>query len=383
MIKTDRSRIIQFQRSPRTRWKGYHEGPHKMGWVKNTPKPALQYGSLAHDGLDRLILGNPIDQVVADLDSAARIMDWGSQLRHDEARSLLEAHLRVAAITAIPALLEEYAVEDTEREEELQLSPGILLMARTDAVLRHRETGDYYVGSWKTKASYDRRAVQSHLHDSQGISEPLAVEARIGKPVMGVQLMILIKGRPKRMDDPGEQGILQNSLVYGWTNGREWAHSYNWSCKDSHDKCMGWAKHRLGKGWEQVPVATCFPDGVRGWINSILTGEIQPLSNENEGFFNQWVTLPPPILRPRWERERWVKQVEFQESTIGHDVEMCHEHPECLNECFPQYEHSCNYPGECEFVECCWRQQDVENMEEMGFVPREPNHPNELTVEGE
>ena len=75
----DRSRVEQFQRCPRSRWLGYHEGPERLG-VQGARKPLpLVVGGSVHVGLQHLLLGHgeqaAVDAALADLQSYAERLE--------------------------------------------------------------------------------------------------------------------------------------------------------------------------------------------------------------------------------------------------------------------------------------------------------------------
>lgn len=377
---TDRTRIIDFQRCPRRRYWRYHFD--QTGIEPQLTAKALTTGKLTHEGIDRLILGNDPDNTIADILDLAEGEFTAETPGRIEQLWLIEALLWAFHVRGLPQLQAQYEIIDTEREEELPLSEGLTLMARTDAILKEKETGDIYLGSWKTTATYDQRKELYQRHDMQGISEPLAVEHRLKQPVVGVQMVYLVKGWEKKQDDGSTQ--LQSELVYGYMKDDTWAHSYNWTCKEPHDKCPGRANHRLGKGWEKYPINTCYSGGIKQWICDISQDLIQSNAQESSTFLDKYIIMPPPLNRSELERARWKNQTICQEKRLEKGLEMVKAYNSTpgdlafvMDEYFPLYEHSCEYPGRCPFWDLCHLPSSEVSPYERGFKPRDPNHPQE------
>jgi hypothetical protein len=381
MNYTDRSRILSYQRCPRSRFWEYHY--RGCGIVPDKPSEHLAIGSMLHEGLERLILGQSLTDVLEDLRPLQ--MDWPETWT--EARWQIDALLTAFSLAGLEKLNSAYEILETEREDQLPLTPLLTLMTRTDALVEDRSSGDLYIASYKSAGSYDQRKEEYHRHDLQGITEPLSVQHRLGRQVEGVQMVYLIKGiRKKSVDlETGEETKrFGSALLYGYNleGTDEWAHSYEWTCESPHDVsrgkgCSGGTAHRLGKGWKKLPVATCYPGGVVGWVNSIHDGQIQSNARETEQFLDRYIVIPPPICRDQEEMKERIEEITFQEDMLD---TICRENlmtKELAAKVFPRYEHSCTYPSICKFHSLCWGSTKETDPLNCGFRLRTPNHPSE------
>lgn len=404
-FKTDRSRVIAMQRCPRSRYWGYHY--KAQGLTPKKRNPNFLVGSYVHSGIDRLVLGNPLDTVLADLkneydtEADALTLDVQENEQMDDAKKeawwIITACLIAFEKVGKAALLADYSVFETEREEMVELAPGLDFMARTDAILKKRDDGDTYIGSWKTAATYDKRRQQDHAHDMQGVSEQAAVQPRLGH-VMGVQMVHLIKGRKEAQRDENDNITsyrLANALIYGWrrwnsaANGWQWAHSYWWRCSEPHPTsgkptkagppmCEGSKKHRLGIDYDRITIAEEYPGGQLQWIEDIDTGLVQPEAIETPELIARYVVVPPPLFRHDWELANWREQTIAQEDSV-HDalkIQPIYDPNTFLNHHFPQFTHSCTYPSRCPFYPICW-ENIGEPLESGLYEMRKPNHPQE------
>jgi hypothetical protein len=399
------------QRCPRSRYWGHHY--QGTGITPKKRNPAFLVGSYVHKGIDSLVLAQPLSDVLDalktefDAEVAQLTLDVMESEQMDEAKKeawwLITAALIVFERTGKPQLLADYDVFETEREETVELAPGLDFMARTDAILVKREDGDIYIGSWKTAASYDKRRQQDHAHDMQGVSEQAAVEPRLGK-IMGVQMVHLIKGRKEAVKDENDNTVgykLANALVYGWRrwnsseNHWQWAHSYWWRCSEPHVKsgkptkagppmCEGGKKHRLSDDYERAAIAEEYPGGQLQWIEDITAGHIQPDAQETAELIGRYVVVPPPLFRHDWELRNWKEQTISQEYTVKGSLDLLEKlvdpnsQATLLNRAFPQFTHSCTYPSKCPFYAACW-DNIGEPLESGLYEIRKPNHPQEVS----
>jgi hypothetical protein len=311
-----------------------------------------------------------------------------------EQMRLAEGLLRCFAKVTLPRLLEEFEVLEVEREEdEIIAGPDIMtgkywdmnikpvfelrLMGRVDALVRERSSGDLYLWSFKTTATWDKRKDKSAEHDQQGLSEAWLVEQRLGEKVMGVQMIHLVKGR--RAEHPKGSGrwITFSPLIRGYrrpgTVGTEYAHSWEWDDGDG--------SHRLGGKWERFDVWTEYVGGVKQWIEDLDAMVIQPQApSPLEG----QILTPMPYFRQPEDMQNWLEQTRAQELRIEESKgllggQVTHD-PLWLNAHFPQHRHACHYPGDCQFLRLCFGSEDY-RRDPVGtgdFKVRELNHPIEV-----
>lgn len=374
----DRSRLETYQRCPR---RGYWNYLYKGRGVALQQRPLpLAFGGATHLGLQRLLetgdVGVAVTAALSEFEEQCRTRGLELNAREDqysvfkEHAALLEALLRSWAIVRLPSFLAEYEVVDLEREEEYEIAPGIVLMARADGVLRQRGTGDLFVLSFKTTKQYGLWRDQEARTDIQGISELVAVESRTGERVQGIQMEYLVKGA--RQEWPRGSGIYQvnNPLIRPWFGPMGYAHSWDWDDADGH--------HTLGSKYRKVPIWEKMP--IAEWIDKLASSEIQPEAGE---CLSKYVVSPLPYLRNRDEIESWKTQVVPQARQILVNKEIVEQDDtlqfhEKLDLFFPQYRHSCNYPTRCPYTDVCFGPCGPEPEESGKYVWREPHHEREV-----
>ena len=398
---TNRSQIVEAQRCPRKRWWSQFSlpapcqcgrkpsCPHCLGTGTVTgieplrQRAPLLLGRAVHRALDYLLqngLGGLEEAVsLAHAMYEAELEGRGLDLKVSEEQAYVaseqmalgEALVRLAALRVVPRLLDRYHVVWTERALEAPLAEGVTLWGRVDALLREKSTGDLYLLSWKTKggASLDERATEDAQHDDQGLSETWLVEewlegqrGDLPTQTSGVIMVWLLKG--DRREQPKGSGQWQQSspLIRAYrrfndAGEAEWAHSWYWEHNGS--------RHTLGKGWERLDAWT-MEGGVKGWIDRLATGTVQPLAPSP--LDTQFVVSSPYYRQPH-DINDWVSQATGQEAEAG--LLASSGHPMWF---FKQHRHSCSYPSRCEFYDLCWsaphkREDPLGN----GFVRRGPH----------
>ena len=288
-----------------------------------------------------------------------------------EQADLAEALVRLLHMRVVPAMLREgwtIPPEWLEREIRKPLSSGIDFMARVDGLLVRED--EEAVLSWKTAASVDKRKLKDARIDMQGLSESWALESVLGHYPLGVQMVYVVKGR--RLPDrkiPG-QWNQHSPLIRGWQfkGDDNWAWAFEWQESDSLSGEI--ATKRLGKGWHPMTVSEDYPGGIQQWMWDLDKGMIQPEAGD---CLDQQFVLPVPQFRKPADIERWVKQVTAQEMLVAMNSATGAEY---LDNCFPQYTHSCEYPSHCGFSELCWEDGIADDPLGSGLYQiRVPNHP--------
>src|SRR5215472_9078274 len=161
-IEIDRSRIIEFQKCPRARYLAYH---HLGTGLQRTRKSLpLQFGSAFHEGAEHLLQGNVEEAVLRAFLFLEQALNGGTSFDGEEPKNvedamrygreeqmaLVEALLRGWHLYEGKEFLEQFEVISVEEEGRAELTEGLTLMFRPDAVVRERATGDCFVISWKT-----------------------------------------------------------------------------------------------------------------------------------------------------------------------------------------------------------------------------------------
>ena len=423
---TSRSRRLEHERCPRSRYL-LHEA-FGTGYELVRQSVPLATGSADHLIFALLLRGHSpqeaIGQVLTSYDElcASRglnVKELEDQSRvYQEQRALIEALGRLAALRAIPALLTTYEVLEVEKLDEVTLwedlddSPEHYATARRgiwrsipDALLRHRESGDLYILSWKTSAELPRDS--DARTDMQGLSETWALEQRLDQAgmkqhartpdevrelvalpakVRGVQMAYLLKGRKISAKDDAQEGATGKSwrhnspLIWGYRDQSfppKFAWSRDWRCSAPHPmrkskwypsgECSGDGRlHRRGDDWTSFAVWEAM--GIHEWLQMLNAGEVTP---EAGSALDSCWALPVPNFRPQDQVERWYRQTVAQERQVARDLEfireyeanvqdpdfLWHRYQERLDELFPQHtEKWCNdtYGSRCPAWEICW-----------------------------
>src|SRR5271156_3225349 len=215
-METDRSRMLSYQRCPRERYLAYHH--LGTGLQKKSKGLPLQFGSAFHEGCEVLLTLNPREYLCTnppttnvDLavqrahnflreqfdnhaisfdnetpDDIQKAMEYGQE----EQMALAEGLLRGWWVYEGEAFLENFEVIEVEQEGRATLAGSVqgqcpncrdnscykhdndlVLMFRPDALVRDKQSGDLYVISWKTCATFQKRNIDQAKHDMQSISE--------------------------------------------------------------------------------------------------------------------------------------------------------------------------------------------------------------------
>lgn len=431
-VHTDRTRLLEFQRCPRARWYGYEYGSRGLTPVRMSIP--LATGLQVHEGLAHLLL-NPVDvdgavhvavhgydQMVADRGLHAGFGD-DADFAHHEQRALVEGLIQAYAVRQLPQVLECYEVVEVEQENLLPMGVvqmrgekrPLLWMARADALLIERESGDLYVLSFKTAATYDHRREAEAGHDVQGLSEIAAIEGRLNgwsdalqadpgahvpawfrklweandrraPGLMGVRMEYLLKG--ERREDRCSPGhwVQYSPLIRAWRRpdvnpgggGFEYAWKYEWR---EEDRLTGDLRtRRLGRGWEPFNVWECAEvGGVKGWIELLAADKVQP--EAGDCLAEQFVA-PLPYFRQQADIEDWIEQAAAQEARVARasaavdGAASAAEQRSLLNTYFPQHRRSCDWPRACPFQAICFGSDQIA-ADPVGsglYTWREPHH---------
>lgn len=432
---TSRSAIELFQSCPRSRYYQYiYDG---SGVVPASANIFLSTGSAVHKGceiLATLCRNNnstiPIDRKVYTkwvngaieqaLDYYKSLVENGisgkgtgeneeqKEYIYNEQISLVEGLIRAWALKELPKLAKYYIIKDIELEEVSKL-PGpqnILLQGKADLVLATRDNGDIYIYSLKTIKGFDWRAEKSYRSDLQGLTEVWLAENRfkehnqivdsicelaskvnvslelpkLPNRVSGVKFCFLIKGeRREDKDDKGEgTGFYRtySPLISGYRKfeAGEIQYAHSWYYPKPENKS---GKSILGKGWEKFYVwENKEVGGVKGWINKLAKGDIQPSCGD---ILKESVVTPTEYMRSQVEMEEGIREIANQEGMVWDFIKALAIGEMDISETFPKFRKSCFYPQDCQFVRVCHKGEMVEQLMESGeMVRRVPHHEMEL-----
>jgi hypothetical protein len=395
-MEIDRSRIIAYQQCPRQRYLGYHI--HGTGLQRKSKALPLQFGSAFHEGVEGLLLHEKVEEGVIRAhdfledvfaahqigfdnetpDDVQKAMEYGKE----EQMALAEGLLRAWWAYEGKSFLENFEVLEVEQEGRAVLSDDLVLMFRPDALVRDRQSGDLYIVSWKTCATFGPRNVNQARHDMQSMSEVWGKEEVLKDREMehwrieGVLYKWIVKGSRRKDNYDGlyKQG---SHLIYGWqklgTGGgddAEWSWAYEFTTEEGKTS-------RLGKGWKKVPIWREYPGGVKQWIEDLSKGEVFPRGVDTLGsVFPQAL----PVERREDEVESWKRQVVMQELDVADSVDRMsspeyahHSERHRLDVLFPQWTHSCHSYSGCPFIPICWEGAAAEPGEL--YQIRTANHP--------
>ena len=481
-LYTDRSRVISYQRCKRQRWHEYHQDG--IGIVPARQSVALTVGGCFHSAVAMLLLNCTLanreqwrtveeaavsiglrefnDQADAGLDvemgeALPRIAqdatvfqtqiemqvptggaEYDAYLRAEQA-CLLEALVRCWARRGLPRLLAEYEVLEVEREGKWLLAEGVTqtveclwFLSRPDALLRHRQSGDLVLQSFKTTGAMDARKLRDAERDMQGLSEGVEVEQRLARwwellqlsgeemdshsaeidkasrdmsqsmidwlsdlttppRITAIRYEYILKGeRDKRSRVAKalsarvgfEARIQQSPLCYLWVKpgmtaaDTEIAHSFGWTDASGKERKLAWQSWNQAPVWEHTTVGA--------WIDLLDAGTVQPEAGRD--ILSEQLVPPVTVFRQEDDLRDMVEQVEAQEVQVARDMAYVQEIDDesekrsRLNQRFPQTRTACSYPGECAYVPICFGGADI-RRDPMGsgkYKARVPNHPTEL-----
>jgi hypothetical protein len=257
-----------------------------------------------------------------------------------------------------------------------------------DALLRERASGDLYLLSWKTTATFGRRNLDAALVDMQGYSEAWALRQRYEwtGEIAGIQMVYLVKGTWK--EAPKEESLALGltdaewaagrrikktgtPLLYGWMDGGfppAFASESLWKCSSPHPmrkskwyptgECPGDGRqHRLGDGWKQF--AAYRDMSVQDWLDLLKGGGVQ---GGTESLAAAWA-MPLPVVREPEKQEAWLRQAQAQETQISLSLQRMEniiaegrhpiDNPE-VDAQFPQHTGSCGkWNRRCDAWEIC------------------------------
>lgn len=345
------------------------------------------------------------------------------QYTFNEQTALVEAFIRIAATHWFPQLLERFRIVTIEKEMSFPLTNGdgfeVIQSARIDLAIQEIETKDIYLVNYKGYRSFDARTAKAASHDTQGLSESWAFEQflrgkGIDKRVMGVKMLYFVKGYRKETKRGSGNFEQASPLIRGWRrlgeDGPEYAYSWYYP-KPDNDSGVG----ALGRSWDKFDV---FQDefsqevgGVKGWMELLLSGQVQPELDGTEfgDVIGRQLVEPLPYGRHdrdllSWERQakakegeiarklvdlkasedHWAKQLakgknsayslfEFSNNNVDEEREVW------LDENFPQTRASCHYPSDCSYISICHgTEEERTNPLNNGYVYRTPHHEAEL-----
>jgi len=253
------------------RYVEYHAGPHGTGLRRRGLTVPLATGTGLHDGAELIAdwimefqskhhamppAQLPMEVIAwASIEAAARYEakarargfesdEGGSAAINNlilEQRTLIEAQIWVFGMLFLPAVLAQYRIIDSEREESIVLDctcglgesvsdwqihyqrgcVGIVQQGRADWILEGWEDsvrGQLVYDEFKTKSSPNLPWEKAWEHSGQLLTNMEAASRRLGKKITAANIPVFFKGwRGRDRNDPPEAPKYQHSpLVYGY-----------------------------------------------------------------------------------------------------------------------------------------------------------------------
>jgi len=346
----------------------------------------LLTGTGVHTVIENLLAGDCIDGAVQDGQQVYSQFNCQNDDRltylRNEQLELIEAIGRAWHATKYESFIATYEVLDIEREESVELAPGLVWMSRPDLLVRRRSDGALFIVNLKTTKKADERWVSQWPLDMQTLSEVVAVEDRLtneavedGDVVLpvklsGVIILGLLKGEQLQYPVGSGNWYHNSPLIWAWHNesGKvhprgEWSARYEWSDDEGN--------HRLGKGWVKREIWLHYPEGVKGWVRHLL--ETDPALLEEQ------VVQLPPILRSEQQIQSWKDTVVHAERQIRanrRDYDNGYMGLS-LDAFFPMSTSSgnCLWPGKCFAFPIC--HENASPDDDTLYQIRTANHPQE------
>lgn len=432
-VQFDRSRHEAFEKCPRLRFLAY-EYPVDLSSIVELPESAadtgltkkahaipLLTGGMVHRAIEFFLTSYGEDAAVEnalqayDAEIAARDIDPDELVKDKQTvisvqRLLIEALVRGWIRYVWPRIQEEFEIIEVEHEESYRVRDekqdvDYELLARTDVLIQHKETGHIYVRNFKTASEATERRIQQFKYDTQTISEVIACEQRLRQDnpeikLAGVIYDLLIKG-PRKVEYPRGSSTYHNTSPLIWCymkegqtgiTGDEIASRWEYECTGRHKMgnghwCEGGKEHRLGKGWSRHLITDVFPNGVLDWFAWLQ-------ENDPQLILDQFVTIPA-IERTDFDVATWHRGVLNEELRIHDAAELAraviatndgsyiNSLPQ-LDTIFPKHTHNgnCIFPSKCPMFDLCWgAASSLDNpLDSELYTVRVANHPEQAVV---
>lgn len=416
IIKTDRSRIADYEKCPALRfWRYEYEGRGLEG--RQDLKLDARIGTWVHEGIEAWLSGvralgttpraAAIVAAESFLDECKSIVDWTQlddegKFRITEGGEIVKALVYAWCRVRGESLLADNDILAIEQELDVDFPVGtetVRMMTRADVIVKRKFDESVFVRNIKTVRSPNTTWREQWALDMSTLSEPLAVDRWLGRDrCAGVCIDGLITGEVLEYPKGSGHFYHNTPLLYAWFRGGdppvsedEWYQRYEWSCTRPHKlgngrKCDGGRTHKLS-GVVKESVEKRYPGGIIGWIDFLY-------ENDRALLEEQLIELPP-IMRSEYHIERWKRQVLGREVKIAGESRLMQfvraskiDEPvepgdpatfsQTLDYKFPMHTASgnCLRPGKCMAYDLCWGNA-ASDPTNLGYKYRTPNHPQE------
>jgi hypothetical protein len=389
MIFSDNSRRSCAEKCLRKRWWNYeYQGRGIEPVRKGKSEFPLLTGTGVHLAVEWILRRESVDRALdyVDSDTYATFDTQGDErliYLVGEQVALIEGIVRAWHATKYQDFIAHYEVLDIEREETVELAPGVTWMSRPDLFVRRRGDGALFIVNLKTTKKADSRWVEQWPLDAQTLSEVVAVEGRINSQdkhygqvegiisptkLSGVIILGLLKGEQREYPEGSGLYYHDSPLIWAWNNvsGKphpcgDWYPRWKWADEEGN--------HTLGKGWRKREVWLHYPGGVKAWIKHLV--------QTDPAILEEQVVQLPPILRSEQQIMGWKRAVIYQEREIRHNRGLIQTGDDWLDEVFPMSTSAgnCLWPSKCSYFGLC--HENASPDDNTLYQIRVPNHPQE------
>lgn len=351
----------------------YHDG---TGYVPVGLNIDQFVGQVTHEILARVIgacrpnmptsglIGNVVENTLRDArremaeSLGDREYDWNVFERE---LALAEGMARGWIRHRLPDVLKAYEIVEVEREIDIPMAEGIILMSRLDARLVRKSDETAWALEFKTTGMMSDGYVESWRYSSQTLIHAYVIEKFTGLPAAGVLMEFLYKGVKRKDSNEVEQRY--SPFVRGYklpgTSLTPDQVSYSSTTK------KGWASFDT---WRE-------PSTVEAWVEGM------PVEVLTEQFANIEVFRSPAEMRV-WEEQTLVEQRQARLALHTHGMTAEDEAIKLLVDWPCRLDEECadnKYHRKCPYLPVCFGQVEMEAMGECGmYRPRRPHHEQEV-----
>jgi len=293
MIRTSRSREVAYANCQRLGWLSYDAGG--TGFEPVSLSLPLANGIAIHETLAQILGGvhpeEAISKMLAAYEAQVRARGVanedldGLETLIQEQKTLLAGTVYAWVETRLPRLREQFDFLLVEKELQWEVAEGVILRIRCDVLAREKSSGGLFYIEWKTTSTGGDEWAKQWEHNTQLLSNTLAIEAALGERCEGVIIEGFIKGR--RAIDKAKvspffgKRIQQSPICYGYVS------DISGEYRSAYTSAKGWRKIAT---WKEMPVER--------WVKRVMT------EDERRDLF----APVPPIKPTPWHLARWREQ---------------------------------------------------------------------------
>lgn len=350
------------------------------GVAKPSTDPSRVVGAAIHHGVACAAMGaSPTGGSEAAVDEYnLEVKDYAVHpgLLKDH-HTLIEATVRIWAAVQLPIIQARYRIVEAEQSIFMPLTESLTAITRPDMVLQDSYDGRYVNYSLKTEKAHSYVKHPNALIDVGGTMECGSLAYKLGglQHVAGTWMTYLVVGDTKGKEDASEGMVVWHPGVRGWSRSTadKTYYAWKWEYDNPDYDPMGPKNSRTNPksrslsakdGWERFH-ATQHPDGIAGWVTTLLSGEMSPA---NVSPVAELVTSPPIYERGVGHVESFFKEVIAKQTQVSASLEAV-ANGEDIDVHFPKRRSSCMRYGRCEMWQLCWQGGGGDPWK-LGYVPR-------------